>query len=200
MQASRKSQARHDQVLISRVGLRFPPSLTYNSWERAGAQLSRILDSSAWCLGDWLVCGQENYADRYIRAIDAAGLEYQTLRNYAWVARRFELERRRELLSFQHHAEVASMNAAEQDKWLDRAEKARWSRNELRRQLRGSRQDGQASAASTSLIPRVAVARERVERWRAAARRSNDHLENWMVLILDRAAEDTLSTESPQRE
>jgi hypothetical protein len=200
MQAPRKSQARNDQVLISRLGLRFPPSLTYNSWERAGVQLSRILDSSSWCLGDWLVCGQENYADRYIRAIEAAGLDYQTLRNYAWVARRFQLERRRELLSFQHHAEVASMDTAEQDKWLDRAEKARWSRNELRRQLRGSRRDGQAPAASTSLIPRVPVARERVERWRAAARRSDDHLEDWIVLILDRAAEDTLSTGSPQRE
>jgi hypothetical protein len=44
------------------------------------------------------------------------------------------------------------------------------------------------------------VARERVERWRAAARRSDDHLEDWIVLILDRAAEDTLSTGSPQRE
>lgn len=196
VQVQRKTQALTDQVLISRLGLRIPPGLTYNGWERAGVQLSRILDSSAWCLGDWLVCGQENYADRYVRAIEAAGLDYQTLRNYAWVARRFQLERRRELLSFQHHAEVASLDVGEQDQWLDRAEEGRWSRNELRRQLRGARLDKKAAADSTSLIPRVAVARERVERWRAAAQQADDRLENWMVLILDRAAEDMLKPES----
>ncbi|WP_328618768.1 LmbU family transcriptional regulator [Actinokineospora pegani] len=183
-------------MLISRVGLHIPPSLTYTGWERTGAQLARIFDSSAWCLGDWLVCGQENYADRYVRAVEAAGLDYQTLRNYAWVARRFPLERRRELLSFQHHAEVASLVPGEQDRWLDRAEKGRWSRNELRRWLRGTRLDKKAAAEATSMIPRVAVAAERVERWRAAAQRADDQLENWMVLILDRAAEDVLSTES----
>ncbi|WP_255948072.1 LmbU family transcriptional regulator [Streptomyces odontomachi] len=185
---------------MSRVGLRFSSSLTYDSWERAGVQLSRILDSSAWCLGDWLICGQENYADRYVRAIKVAGLDYQTLRNYAWVARRFELSRRREMLSFQHHAEVAALATAEQDRWLDRAEKAAWSRNELRRQLRQSRSDEQPSAKPTSLIPRLPVAQERVERWRAAARRSNDPFANWIVGILDRAAEDALSAESPQHE
>ncbi|WP_243866222.1 LmbU family transcriptional regulator [Actinophytocola oryzae] len=183
-------------MLISRLGLHIPPSLTYNGWERAGVQLSRILDSSAWCLGDWLVCGQQHYADRYVRAVDAAGLDYQTLRNYAWVARRFQLERRREQLSFQHHAEVASLDTEEQDRWLDRAEKGRWSRNELRRWLRGARLDKKVAADPTSLIPRVAVAPERVERWRAAAQRANAHLENWMVLILDRAAEDILRAES----
>ncbi|EME57734.1 hypothetical protein H074_21127 [Amycolatopsis decaplanina DSM 44594] len=159
-------------------------------------QLSRIFDSSAWCLGDWLVCGQENYADRYVRAIDAAGLDYQTLRNYAWVTRRFQLERRRELLSFQHHAEVAALDAKEQDHWLDRAEKERWSRNELRRRLRGIKANKKTGAESAAVIPRLAVARERVERWRAAAQQADDHLENWMVLILDRAAEDILSTKS----
>jgi hypothetical protein len=194
----RRGQARDDQVLISRLGLHFPAALTYPSWERAGVQLARILESSAWCLGDWLVCGQQNYADRYVRAIDAAGLDYQTLRNYAWVARRFTVERRRESLSFQHHAEVASLGVAEQDEWLDRAEEGRWSRNELRRRLRGHRRGEKCVAASTSPLPRVSVARERVERWRAAAQRVDDHLENWMVLMLDRAAEDVLSTEPPR--
>ncbi|WP_307867851.1 LmbU family transcriptional regulator [Umezawaea beigongshangensis] len=193
----RRRRVRDDQVLISRLGLHFPAALTYHSWERAGVHLSRILESSAWCLGDWLVCGQQNYADRYVRAIESAGLDYQTLRNYAWVARRFSIERRRELLSFQHHAEVASLDTAEQDEWLDRAEEQRWSRNELRRRLRAHRQAEKGVPALTSLLPRVPVARERVERWRAAAQRVDDHLENWMVIILDRAAEDVLSTESP---
>ncbi len=192
----KSSQVRNDRILISRLGLHFPANLTYGCWERAGTQLSDIVSSSAWCLGDWLVCGQENYPDRYVLALETAGLDYQTLRNYAWVARRFPLERRREPLSFQHHAEVAALDVASQDKWLDLAEAGRWSRNELRRQLRDQRQGKRADAASMLLIPRVSVARERVERWRAAAQRMDNHLENWMVLALDRAAEDVLSAES----
>ncbi|MGW5052720.1 LmbU family transcriptional regulator [Actinokineospora sp. NPDC004072] len=182
-----------DQVLMSRVGLRIPGGLTYDSWQRTGVQLSRIIDSSAWCLGDWLVCGQKNYADRYLRAVEVAGLDYQTLRNYAWIARRFPLHRRREGLSFQHHAEVAALPTAVQDQWLDRAEQAGWSRNELRRRLRGSRGGERQAPAPTSLMPRLPVARERVERWRAAAQRCDDELENWIVLILDRAAEHALT-------
>ncbi|MCG8915748.1 LmbU family transcriptional regulator [Actinokineospora sp. PR83] len=173
--------------------------MTYETWERAGVQLAGVLDSSAWCLGDWLVCGQENYADRYTRAIEVAGLDYQTLRNYAWVTRRFPFDRRRAELSFQHHAEVASLDVEDQDEWLRRAEDGGWSRNELRRRLRTTREEAKAVAAST-LMPRVPVARERMERWRAAALRSEEHLERWMVLMLDRAAEDALGTEPPGRD
>src|SRR6266545_6028251 len=93
-----------DRVLMTRVGLCIPADLSYEDWERAGSQLAGIVDSSSWWLGDWLVYGKKQYSDRYRRAIHAAGLQYQTLRNYAWVARRFELNRRRPKLSFQHHA------------------------------------------------------------------------------------------------
>ena len=49
-------------------------------------------------------------------------LDYQTLRNYAWVARRFPAGRRRAGVSFAHHAEVARLPEPEQDYWLRRAE------------------------------------------------------------------------------
>ncbi|MBW4722180.1 LmbU family transcriptional regulator [Saccharothrix sp. SC076] len=179
------------------MGLHFAANLSYGDWERAGTQLSRIVSSSAWCLGDWLVRGQENYPDRYVRAVETAGLDYQTLRNYAWVARCFPMRRRRERLSFQHHAEVAALDVARQDEWLDRAEEGSWSRNELRRRMRAHRQGAAAITATTSLLPRVPVARERVERWRAAARRVDNHLEHWMVVVLDHAAENVLGAETP---
>ena len=41
-------------------------------------------------------------------------LDYQTLRNYAWVARRFAMSRRRDTLSFGHHAEVPALPEPEQ--------------------------------------------------------------------------------------
>jgi hypothetical protein len=84
-----------DQVLANRVGLRFSEKLTFEGWERAGKQISRVVDSSAWWLGDWVVIGQAHFADRYKLAMDAVGLDYQTIRNYVWVARRFGMSRRR---------------------------------------------------------------------------------------------------------
>src|SRR6266536_1438757 len=60
-------------------------------------------------MGAWLAHGQAAYRSRYRTAIEQTGLDYQTLRNYAWVAGRFELSRRRDTLSFGRHAEAAAL-------------------------------------------------------------------------------------------
>jgi hypothetical protein len=113
------AEGHEEKILTTRLGLLFPSLLTFSAWQQAGQQIHRLHDSSAWCLGDWLVYGQREYVSRYRTAIEAAGLDYQTLRNYAWVARSFDLGRRREKLSFQHHAEVASLSREEQDRaWM----------------------------------------------------------------------------------
>jgi hypothetical protein len=190
---SRSQDRRHDpkwngQIFATRVGLRIANSVTFERWEQAGRHISQIADSSAWCLGDWVVYGQSRYADRYQRAIEAVGLDYQTIRNYAWVARQFDLSRRRDTLSFQHHAEVAALAADDQETWLDRAEKYGWSRNQLRENIRASRRGGRKGSAADSVIPRIQVTRERVERWRAAAEQTGDEFESWIVANLDAAA------------
>jgi hypothetical protein len=186
--AVRRSPASQERILATRVGLKIPATLTYARWERVGLQIFHIADSSAWCLGDWLVYGQDRYADRYKTGVQAAGLDYQTLRNYAWVARRFEPWRRRENLSFGHHAEVASLSEPEADAWLDRAEQHDWSRNQLRSQLRESRRgDGPVGPGCASL-PRISAARDRVERWRKAACKVDQDFRDWVLAALDRAA------------
>ncbi|MFF8955207.1 LmbU family transcriptional regulator [Streptomyces sp. NPDC014894] len=183
--------------MITRVGLQIPRDMTYQGWERAGQQLSKILDSSAWCLGDWLVYGKDKYADRYLQAIELANLDYQTLRNYAWVARRFDLPRRHELLSFQHHAEVASLAADDQDRWLDLAERQGWSRNRLRQQIRQRRLGAEGAPAADAILPRLHVPSERIERWKAAADHNRTEFECWIVAALDRAAARTLESGDP---
>ncbi|WNV87664.1 LmbU family transcriptional regulator [Umezawaea sp. Da 62-37] len=184
------------QVLFSRVGLRLPETLTYESWARAGLQIARIADSSAWCLGDWLVCGQKEYRDRYRHAIVEAGLDYQTLRNYAWIARRFDLSRRRELLSFQHHAEVASLPDDEQDRWLDEAELNHWSRNQLRENIRRSRMGADDLRPPRDVVlPRVTAPEMQVRLWRAAAEQDGVDLEKWILGALDNAAQAALGEE-----
>ena len=176
------------KVLTTEVGLQIPDKLTFEDWERAGRQLSGIMNSSSWWLGDWLVYGKEHYSDRYERGILAAGLQYQTLRNYAWVAGRFKLRRRRTALSFQHHAEVASLPAEDQDQWLDRAEKLSWSTKQLREGIRLARGDQAAEVAQDQAMRRLLVPDSRLERWHRAAVHSGTDLQQWVLMTLDRAA------------
>ncbi|MFC0437593.1 LmbU family transcriptional regulator [Kutzneria buriramensis] len=180
--------ARDNQILTTRVGLRLPAGLSFEEWKQAGPKLFRIADSSAWCLGDWLIHGQERYGDRYRIATQEAGLDYQTLRNYAWIARKFDITRRRERLSFQHHAEVASLPIEQQDLWLDRAEQFGWSRNQLRRNLRGRDEQDWQTMADATYIPRMRVPQGNLERWREAARNSSSGFSRWVVEALDQAA------------
>lgn len=185
-------QANEDRVIMTRVGLRIPTGLSFDEWKRAGQQLSGIIDSSAWCLGDWLVHGKHQYPNRYMKAIKEAGLRYQTLRNYAWVSRRFSLDRRRSRLSFQHHAEVASLPAEQQDRWLDDAENNMWTRSRLRAQVR-SANSLHDQTTRAEMIPRVQVASGRMERWKRAAHQDGDDFERWLLGVLDHAAEMTLN-------
>jgi hypothetical protein len=178
---------REEPVLVSRVGLRIASAVDYETWVRAGLRIAETHDSSTWCLGDWLVYGQEHYEKRYGEAVEAIGLDYQTLRNYAWVARRFPLYRRRRCLSFQHHAEVAALPEREQDHWLSLAEQFGWSRNALRRNVRAAREAG-GNVARSQVVQKIGATRVQIERWRLAAARSNRNLESWIVYQLDEAA------------
>ncbi|MFJ1561512.1 LmbU family transcriptional regulator [Streptomyces mirabilis] len=182
--------------MTTRVGLQIPVGLNFDSWERAGRQLAGLVNSSAWWLGDWLVYGKDNYGDRYEMGIRAAGLKYQTLRNYAWVSRRFELTRRRAMLSFQHHAEVASLPVPEQEHWLDAAEQMKWTTKQLRNAIQNSRGDAAGKTdRAASPVRRLEVPDNRFRQWRKAAEQQGTELDEWVLMTLDRAAERTLEVQ-----
>ncbi|MFD8546313.1 LmbU family transcriptional regulator [Streptomyces sp. NPDC059649] len=185
-------QRQRRQVLTTKVGLQLPTGLTYENWERAGRQLSGIVNSSSWWLGDWLVYGKDHYEDRYERAAHALGLRYQTLRNYAWVSRRFSMHRRRGELSFQHHAEVASLPVEEQEHWLDKAEQNEWSTKQLRNSMRLAQGTGDEVQQQGERTQQLAVPTTRLQRWHVAAARSGVDLEKWVLITLDSAAEQAL--------
>ncbi|MFJ9695831.1 LmbU family transcriptional regulator [Kitasatospora sp. NPDC101183] len=180
------------RILMTRIGLRVPGSVSYEDWERAGAGLARMADSSAWCLGDWVLFGRNRFPDRYRWAMETAGLDYQTIRNYVWVARRFEPRRRREGLSFGHHAEVAALPDEEQDLWMALAEYHQWSRNRLRTEIKGGRPSAALKPRETASLPRVVVDRDRLGQWQLAAERSGVALDEWVASQLDSAAAELL--------
>jgi N6-adenosine-specific RNA methylase IME4 len=105
-------------------------------WQDTGRLLGRIGRACQWWIGDWLNYGERRYGEKYSQGVEATGLEYQTLANFAWVARRVEPSRRREDLSWGHHAEIAALEPGEQDRLLEQAVAEELSVRELRRARR----------------------------------------------------------------
>lgn len=109
-------------------------------WAEQGRRLGVIGRSAGWWIGDWLRYGNAKFGERYVRASRITGYDVQTLMNMVYVASRFEPSRRRENLSWSHHAEVAAaQDSAEQDRWLDHAESERLSVRCLREEMRRER-------------------------------------------------------------
>ncbi|QFR02865.1 DUF1016 domain-containing protein [Streptomyces phaeolivaceus] len=175
--------------MTRRTTLSISRGLPIEAWRNLGQQICAISNSSAWWLGDWLLYGQAEYPDRYKHAIAQTSLDYQTLRNYAWVARRFAPSRRRAALSFQHHAEVAGLPEEERDPWLSRAVEHGWSRNELRRQVRASRE---ITSGERVVHLRMTPDDSQRRRWQEAAQRSDKDLLEWIRIALDKAATSAL--------
>lgn len=107
-----------------------PPART--EWERAGLDLGRTNSTKSWALGDWLRTGTRTWGDAYTAAEQITGIPEKNLRNVAYVAGKFSLSRRRDKLTFGHHAEVAALPPAEADELLDRAEREGLSLRQLR--------------------------------------------------------------------
>lgn len=142
------------EIALPKIGLQLARQMPFDSWVRIGRQLSAVVNASSWCLGDWLAYGEAAYCGRYRDAVEVTSLDYQTLRNYAWVAKRFPLSRRLGNLSFAHHAEVAALPVAEQDFWLRKALEFGWSRNRLRGEVRASLRERRAGRSDSGEEPR----------------------------------------------
>jgi hypothetical protein len=174
------------------VVLELGPDMCFDEWAAVGQRIARISSGSAWALGDWLLFGELRFGERYRSALEATKLDYQTLRNYAWVARSFDPVRRRPALSFQHHAEVAALPAAEQDLWLHRAEAQAWSRNALRRNVTAQRVERRVAPPKPAIVVRVEATPDNVQRWRDAAAAAEQELLEWLRAVADDAADASL--------
>lgn len=193
-----------ERVMLSGSGLQLPRQLPFERWLSIGRQLSAGYTSAAWFLGDWLVFGETAYAGRYRQAIDQTSLDYQTLRNYAWVARRFAMSRRRDTLSFGHHAEVAALAEPEQDYWLRKAEEHRWPVRQLRHYVRASQAErsprkhdpGESESGGRDWVVlrlQLRISPGQLQTCQAAADKASLSIEAWTVLALEQAARHELA-------
>jgi hypothetical protein len=106
--------------------------LSLDGWLDVARGLAGIARGHQWWIGDALVYGEEHFGDEAFQHADEFGLEAHTLTNYRWVASAVELSRRRDELSFSHHAEVARLKPRDQSKALAWAAKQGAGVRELR--------------------------------------------------------------------
>jgi hypothetical protein len=125
-------------------GVRWKPTqeLAHIQWLNVGRRLGAVSRCNKWWVGDWLQYGAARWGERYSEAAKVTGYDPKSLRNIAYVASRFAPSRRRDDLSWSHHAEVAAFPDEEQDSWLDFSTRQRLSVSDLRVELRTSRRQG----------------------------------------------------------
>ena len=134
----RTSSSSVERVRVTPVAWRGHVELTLEEWRGYGATIGVVCKSTNWWVGDWLRFGQRRYGDRYPEASELTGYDEKTLRNFAYVAGRFEMSRRRDNLSWSHHAELAALEPDDQDYWLERAVERHLSVRRLRAALRAA--------------------------------------------------------------
>lgn len=116
------------------MALEVPRDQTFDEWLAMGRQLAAGSKVVNWWIGDWWAAGSHRYGERARAAADGIfGKEFQTIANAASVCRSFEGSRRREVLSFGHHAEVAALAPEKADEILSEAEREKWSVRDTRR-------------------------------------------------------------------
>lgn len=129
-------EVRRAPVAVTTIAWTACADLRFEEWVRNGRRLGAVGRGVGWWIGDWLRYGNAHYGEKYAQAARITGYDTQTLMNMVYVSGRIAPERRREKLSWSHHAEVAALEPDEQQHWLTRAEQARLSVQDLRLLLR----------------------------------------------------------------
>jgi hypothetical protein len=80
-------------------------------WYEAFQKIGRINGLTQFFLGDLVVCAEFEWGDKYTELIDLTGYDYQTLRDYATVARRFSPTFREEICRDVTTNQLPSFNA-----------------------------------------------------------------------------------------
>lgn len=133
----------HNGVRFTELGLELPDSMPREVWGEILVTVARIYRGSPWAVGDALNYGDIHYGETYAQWSNDTGLSPERLANLKWVAGRFPMYKRREALSFEHHAAVANLFAEDPslaEELLEQAEAEHLSSKELAYAVRISKE------------------------------------------------------------
>lgn len=113
---------------LTPTGLILPDDLGVEQWQEIGLALGHAKGGLMWAIGDWWAFGEHRYGERaaIVRNDEWEGPAFQTCMNAASICRAFETSRRREVVSYATHQEIASIDDEEwRSKILDWVEETR---------------------------------------------------------------------------
>ena len=172
----------NDKFTLTPRGIEFHGDLTLEEWEKLGEKLGDTERSIGFMIGDWINYAESKWGEKYNEAIAATGLEYQTLRNYAWVAKRVHLSARADNLPFRHHAVVAKLKDTEQQKhWLQMAEDHDLSYRRLQKSLNFGRlateEEVEGDPADKGVVTHLALINRLLRWWKQTT--ADDPVDQW---------------------
>lgn len=124
-----------DHIKPTLTGLVITGELSCEDWLKAAEFYQFLRSRTQWIIGDILRYGESRYGEKYAQAVDDHGKSSSRLSTYVYVCNRFEIERRRPELSFDHHAEAAGLDPREADRVLLEAIKMRWTKQDVREEV-----------------------------------------------------------------
>ena len=95
--------------VFNKYHLAIHPTAGIENWLRIGNALQGINIGYQWWVGDWLAFGEAKFADKVEQGMEFTGRTENTLRQWAWTAKRFAPEERTHEVSFGHYHTMASV-------------------------------------------------------------------------------------------
>jgi hypothetical protein len=114
---------------LTENGLTYDQTPTFAEWEAHGKALQQCSGATLWWVGDWFVYGENRFGEESYQAV--GDYEPETVRCAVWVSSRVVLHNRRAEISWNHHKIIASLEPAEQVKWLGLAVEHKLTTREL---------------------------------------------------------------------
>lgn len=121
-----------EKCRLSLTSLEIPQTTTMDEWMKIGSALKRFYSANKWWVGDWLNFGESKYGETYAQAMEETGMQYDTLKNYKWVAHSVPNVIRNDNLSFSHHYMIARFDPKEQKALLEIADQEKMTRDQFK--------------------------------------------------------------------
>ena len=144
-------------VQLTKRGLTITEAATQEDQELVESLLLDTADVLPFAWGDYLNYLASTRGEEYAQAKALGRYAPGTSRTMQWVCRQVPVSRRRDSLSFKHHAEVAKLTPTEQELMLARAEEEEWSAKELRAEVRKMQQTIQDATEDKAIDARAAA-------------------------------------------
>jgi hypothetical protein len=160
-------QIESKNIKVSRDGICFVNELSIDEWKSAWDALRKIERKVSYtiqfCYGD-LACYAESKVtgwgkSKYDELCEWTGLDNKTIRDLAWIARRFDLGFRKNVssaedtISFRHFKAVAPLDDNMAYQFLARASEGHWSSDKLREEVHKYQHPEQKKIETTLICP-----------------------------------------------